>query len=221
MNMQSGDIRVLLSIIIGIKTRSKRKVFYPYLYIKSMDFSCVDECSKCCIQREYYPSVKFGKVGVLLLPEEKKLMESLAVKYGISITIFPRIGISYDDSKEPAAILAYQLMGRDPNGNTCPFLDTESKEKSPHGGYKCKIYPNRPIACKAYPVIDLSPISLDPKCEFCENCGTPSGNINSEIESLITIKRKTTTKAPFVWRFATNVGEIEDKSIMKSGWFLV
>ena len=31
-------------------------------------------------------------------------------------------------------------MGIEENGNTCPFLDTKSGEKSPHGGFPCKIY---------------------------------------------------------------------------------
>ena len=57
------------------------------------------------------------------MPDEKKQMESLAKKNGIKVTILPRIGISATESEEPQ-ILAYQMMGRDSNGNTCPFLDT-------------------------------------------------------------------------------------------------
>ena len=30
-------------------------------------FECVEECSQCCIEREYYPSKKFGKIGVFHL----------------------------------------------------------------------------------------------------------------------------------------------------------
>ncbi len=59
-----------------------------------MDFRCVEECSQCCEQREYYPSKRFGKIGVLILPEEKKQMESLAKENGLDVTIVPRIGIS-------------------------------------------------------------------------------------------------------------------------------
>ena len=43
-----------------------------------MEFRCVEECSQCCEEREYYPTKKFGKVGVLILPEEKNQIESLA-----------------------------------------------------------------------------------------------------------------------------------------------
>ena len=122
-----------------------------------MDFSCIENCSKCCIEREYYPSKKFGKIGVLILPDEKQKIESLAVKHGIEITILPRIGVSNQETDMPEQIIAYQLMGTESDGNTCPFLDTESNERSPHGGYKCKIYKDRPLACKAFPLIESHP----------------------------------------------------------------
>ncbi|MBT3580008.1 MAG: YkgJ family cysteine cluster protein, partial [Nitrosopumilus sp.] len=28
-----------------------------------MEFRCVDECSQCCVEREYYPTKQFGKIG--------------------------------------------------------------------------------------------------------------------------------------------------------------
>jgi len=186
-----------------------------------LDFSCVEECAKCCIEREYYPTIKFGKIGVLVMPDEKKQIESLAEKNGLNVTVLPRIGVSEVESKEPQTILAYQMMGRESNGNTCPFLDTKSNKRSPHGGYTCKIYENRPLACRAYPVIQSVPISLDPKCKFCENCGTPSGNVDSELESLIQIQKKMDTKARHIWRYATGIGESKDKDLIKTGWFLV
>jgi Fe-S-cluster containining protein len=193
----------------------------PFLLVISMDFSCVTECSKCCIDREYYPTIKFGKVGVLILPEEKKQMELLAEKNDIVMTILPRIGISEKASNGPDTILAYQMMGRDLNGNTCPFLETESSKRSPHGGFVCKIYNNRPLACRAYPVIESSPINLDLKCKFCESHGTPSGNVDSELESLLKIKETMETNAPYIWRYATGIGELQDKDLIENGWFLV
>ena len=186
-----------------------------------MDFSCIEDCSKCCIEREYYPTIKFGKVGVLILAEEKKRIELLAEKNGIKVTILPRIGISKKESDEPEKILAYQMMGKDLNGSTCPFLETESGKRSSHGGFKCKIYNDRPLACRAYPVIESSPITLDSKCKFCESCGTPTGNVDSELESLIQIKEKMGTDAPYIWRYATGVGELQDKDLIENGWFLV
>lgn len=186
-----------------------------------MDFSCIENCSKCCIEREYYPSKKFGKIGVLILPDEKQKIEFLAEKHGLRATILPRIGISRQETAKPEQVLAYQLMGREPNGNTCPFLDTESNERSPHGGYKCKIYKDRPLACKAFPLIESRPILLDQKCKFCETCKNPTGNLNSELEALAKIKSKMKTNAQYLWRYATGLGDKEDKDVIETGWFLV
>jgi len=186
-----------------------------------MDFSCVTECSKCCIDREYYPTIKFGKVGVLILSEEKEQVESLAEKNNIMLNILPRIGISEKTSGGPDKILAYQMMGKDLNGNTCPFLEIGSSKRSPHGGFTCKIYNNRPLACRAYPVIESSPIRLDSKCKFCEICKTPTGNVDSELESLIKIKERMETNATYIWRYATGIGESQDKDLIENGWSLV
>ncbi len=75
-----------------------------------MEFRCIDECSQCCIEREYYPSKKFGKIGVLILPDEKERIEKLSKLNGLKIKIVPRIGVSEDRNSEPTKILAYQLM---------------------------------------------------------------------------------------------------------------
>ncbi len=183
-----------------------------------MEFRCVDECSQCCVEREYYPSKRFGKIGVLILPEEKERIEKLADKNRIKIKILPRIGISEKLDSHPAKILAYQLMGSDENGNTCPFLDTNSGDKSPHGGFPCRIYNKRPLACTAYPLIESEPITLDQKCKFCKEHGNADKNLNSEIEALIKIKEKMIPDKEKIWRYATNVGETEDQEILESGW---
>ena len=185
-----------------------------------MEFRCIDECSQCCIEREYDPSKKFGKIGVLILPEEKERIEKLSKTNGLKIKIVPRIGISEDKNSGPTKILAYQLMGIEKNGNTCPFLDTDSGDKSPHGGFPCKIYKDRPLACMTYPLIEIDPITFDQKCKFCKEHGTADQNINSEMESLLKIKEKMNTNASFIWRFATKIGEQEDQEILESGWIL-
>ena len=184
-----------------------------------MEFKCIQDCSQCCIEREYYPSKKFGKIGVLILPEEKERMEHLAKINGLKISIVPRIGISKEKTS-PTKILAYQLMGIEKNGNMCPFLDTETASRSPHGGFLCKIYDKRPLACMTYPLIESKPITLDQKCKFCKEHGSAEQNLNSEIESLVKIKIKMTTNAPFIWRFATGIGEESDKDQIKTGWIL-
>ena len=33
------------------------------------------------------------------------------------------------------------------------------------------------LACRAYPVIESEPISLDEKCKFCKECGTAEENL--------------------------------------------
>ena len=185
-----------------------------------MEFRCVDECSQCCIEREYYPSKKFGKIGVLLLPEEKARIENLGRQNGIKIKILPRIGISSNEKNKPTKILAYQMMGLEKNGNTCPFLDTESGVKSPHGGFPCKIYKDRPLACMTYPLIESEPITLDEKCKFCKEYNNADSNLNSEIESLAKIKKKMNPDNVRIWRFATGIGEEKDLEELESGWIL-
>ncbi len=185
-----------------------------------MEFRCIQDCSQCCIEREYYPGKKFGKIGVLIMPEEKEKIEQLAKSNDLNILILPRIGISEEKDSESIKILAYQMMGIEKNGNTCPFLDVETGKKSPHGGFPCKIYEDRPLACRTYPLIDVDPITLDQKCKFCKEHKTADRNLNSEIESLLKIKTKMNTDARFVWRYATGIGEEEDKSQIKMGWIL-
>lgn len=185
-----------------------------------MEFRCIQDCSQCCIEREYYPSKKFGKIGVLIMPEEKEKIEQLAKRLNLTIVILPRIGITEEKDSASIKILAYQMMGIEKNGNTCSFLDIKSGKKSPHGGFPCKIYEDRPLACKTYPLIDINPISLDQKCKFCKEHGTADSNLNSEIESLLKIKIKMNTDAPFIWRYATGIGEEEDKPQIKTGWIL-
>ena len=184
-----------------------------------VEFKCVPDCAQCCIEREYYPSKKFGKIGVLILPKEKEKMEKLAKEHGMSINILPRIGVS-ENKNEPTTIIAYQMMGIDRNGNTCPFLDTKTENKSPHGGYPCKIYQDRPFACMAYPLIQINPITLDEKCKFCKECGTAEKNLQSESESLVKIVSEMNTEMPVVWRYATGIGDEIDLKKIKRGWFL-
>ena len=185
-----------------------------------MEFRCIPDCSQCCVEREYYPTKKFGKIGVLILPEEKERIQHLAKINKLKITILPRIGISEENKSTPTKILAYQLMGIEQNGDTCPFLDTETATRSPHGGFPCKIYSKRPLACMTYPLIESNPITLDKKCKFCKEHSSADENLNSEIESLLKIKTKMTTHAPCIWRFATGVGEESDKNQIETGWIL-
>jgi Fe-S-cluster containining protein len=168
-------------------------------------FACIEGCSECCIKRQYYPSEVFGKIGVLLLPEEREYIEGLASQLGLSIKIMPRLALGEQHEK----IIAYQLMGSDENGDLCPFLDL-SKD-SPHGGSVCRIYAQRPLACKAYPVIDAceGEALLDAHCKFCSvnKTSASTAGLQAELEALAKIKSLVRCHdEETVWRYATGTG---------------
>lgn len=184
-------------------------------------FSCVQGCSDCCIYRDYYPSVRYGKIGVLVLPDEKPVLESLARERNIKVKILPRLAIGTDS---PDTIIAYQMMGKKDDGDLCPFLDVESTARSPHGGFRCGIYDKRPLACRAYPVIDSTGTArLDEHCQFCKQFSTTRANtagLEDEIVALSRIKEEVKEDgATRIWRYATASGKIEDRNKMApEGW---
>jgi Fe-S-cluster containining protein len=177
----------------------------------------VQGCSDCCIYREHYPSVEYGKIGVLLLPEEKEAIEKLAKKLKIKVKIIPRLAVG---KEFPETIIAYQMMGKNPDGDLCPFLDTESDERSHHGGLSCRIYSERPLACRAYPVIDAGRVAtLDGHCQFCKKFSTKAASegLQHEIEALAKIKESVTAGKKQVWRYATATGRPGD-ILLPEGW---
>lgn len=180
-------------------------------------FSCVQGCSDCCIYREHYPSVEYGKIGVLLLPEEKDAIEKLARKLKVRIKILPRLAVGREF---PEKVIAYQMMGRNADGDLCPFLDVKGP-KSPHGGHACRIYSERPLACRAYPVIDSGrAATLDGHCQFCKKFSTTkaaNAGLEQEIEALSRIKASVTAGRDKVWRYATATGNPGDV-MLHEGW---
>ena len=198
-------------------------------------FSCIDECSDCCIYREYYPSIEYGKIGVLLLPNEKQRIETYAKELGLEITILPRVGIGRKKNKnEPETIIAYQLMGKNSEGEVCPFLEMEGAIRSPHGGFKCKIYNKKPVACSAYPVNieDKETVTLDRKCKFCrvnnkdekraDGVAIQKSSLRKEIIALRKIQNSTQADTSVeIWRYATGIGEKQkQKQFYPRGWVL-
>jgi uncharacterized protein len=191
-------------------------------------FSCVNDCSDCCIYRDYYPSIGYGKIGVLILPEEKSRIEELAWKMGIDVKIIPRLGLGKNGKGNgPKKIIAYQMLGKNSDGNLCPFLGIESSQRSPHGGFKCRIYKQRPFACSAYPVIDnenSKSVLLDRKCLFCRkfSMNADKDGLQREIEALTKIKAEMyVDKKTEVWRYATAIGDKKDKTkFLPEGWVL-
>src|SRR5918996_4024738 len=187
-------------------------------------FSCVQGCSDCCIYREYYPSFEYGKIGVLVLPEEKAAIERLAKNNGIRVRIIPRLAVG---KSSPDRIIAYQMMGKNEDGNLCPFLDIESNERSAHGGFKCKIYSDKPLACRAYPLIDIEnkTARFDPHCQFCKKLSTTKASnegLQREIEALAKIKATVTADSDSdhvsIWRYATATGSSNE--MLPEGWVL-
>jgi uncharacterized protein len=193
------------------------------------NFKCVEGCSDCCINREYFPSKEFGKIGVLLLPKEKKKIEHLAEAKKVDVKILPRIGVGLSDNrKSPESILVYQLMGRERDGNICPFLDTDGSEKSPHGGARCTIYDERPAACRAYPLVSIDPTisTLDSKCSYCISTNgnkVCNSGLSNEIKALNEIINSTSAdEGTHLWRYATNVGNPRDgKLLLPEGWIKI
>ena len=192
------------------------------------EFKCIDGCSDCCNYREYYPSIKYGKIGAILLPEEKMRIEALAKSMNVKINILPRLGTGKSTSGlGPNRIIAYQIMGKQLDGNLCPFLSVDSSEKSPNQAFKCNIYKERPLACRAYPVIEEYGVTttLDNKCQFCTiNRSTLAGanGLENEILSLVKIKSKMkVAQKTEIWRYATAIGEPQHKQkLLPEGWVL-
>jgi Fe-S-cluster containining protein len=164
----------------------------------------------------------------LILPEEKEKIEALAAKANKRVRIIPRLGFGKNaDGTGPKKIAAYQMMGEDPDGNLCSFLKIEESQRSPHGGFACKIYVERPLACRAYPVISESNNSaeLDTKCTFCHefSCSSSKKNgLQSEIEALAKIKAGFyVDQKTEIWRYATNTGDQEKRAqFLQEGWVL-
>ena len=191
------------------------------------EFHCIVDCSDCCINRQYYPSIDYGKIGVLLLPHEKKQIENLAEARKINITVLPRLGIGTNkNSSGPSQVIAYQLMGTNTDGNYCPFLDIKSKNRSPHGGFNCAIYDERPLACQAYPALSENnmDVELDCNCKFsCQYSNHVKKNLlESELIALSTISNNFDRfTQQTIWRYATNIGEESvTKFLLPRGWYL-
>ena len=187
-------------------------------------FGCISGCSDCCNYREYYPTKQFGKIGVLLLPEEVALIQEQANLNGLDVRILPRIAVG---KKSPEKIIAYQMMGKNKDGDLCPFLDTESNKRSPHGGYTCKIYEKRPLACRAYPLLEIGKsAALDGHCRFCVDHKTTSASaqtLRTEAAALQNIRNQMQVmdESLRIWRYATATGSSEYvEEMFPEGWII-
>jgi uncharacterized protein len=144
------------------------------------------------------------------------------------------LGIGTNRSKNgPKTIIAYQLMGKNSDGNLCPFLDTDSSKRSPHGGFQCRIYNKKPVACTAYPVNeeDKKTVTLDGKCKFCQvnrnedmtmSTKAYKYDLGREVQALRKIQGSVHVDERIdIWRYATGIGEREKQSeFYPQGWVL-
>ena len=188
------------------------------------EFHCIEDCSDCCIERQYFPSIEYGKIGIFLLPHEKLKMETLAAKMHLKIDILPRIGIGEFKSSGPSKVIGFQLMGYD-KGNYCPFLDIKSQKRAIHGGFLCTIYESRPLACIAYPAIQFNKnkVELDCHCRFACYDSRYAGKkyLSNEILALKTIQKSTQISNDLkIWRYATQIGEEKYRNVfLRRGWY--
>jgi len=89
------------------------------------------------------------KTGVMLFPEETRILKRLAKKYGVEVEIVPQVGygIKGKSRPRPEIIGLYQMVNE-----SCPFLETETN--------RCRIYKLRPTSCRAYPLALIGSIML-------------------------------------------------------------
>jgi Fe-S-cluster containining protein len=83
------------------------------------------------------------------------------------------------------------------------------------------VYSQRPLACRAYPVIDTGKSAmLDGNCQFCKMFSTTKADkhgLDKEIEALAKIKSGVTAGNDKVWRYATATGKA-GIAMLPEGW---
>jgi Fe-S-cluster containining protein len=100
-----------------------------------LEFHCL-RCGTCC--RNLFNDKAGLKKGVTLTKSEKNLFPEKMVS--------PHMAVGME---KPDTIILYQL-----NVNDCPFIDQSNK---------CLIYPNRPLMCQAFPIVNFT---YSGKCKF-------------------------------------------------------
>ncbi|HVP23314.1 MAG TPA: YkgJ family cysteine cluster protein, partial [Conexivisphaerales archaeon] len=166
---------------------------------KALPFRCVDGCSVCCVIRDY-PRIyavrdlssgrtvvidprSLGKEGMVELeawemPKIAKLARKLRNRVDekgnrISYRFLPAWGLGPKGAKGPDSVISYWLMGRDEDGEICPFLSTEAENsRTANGTLRCLIYEERPLQCRAYPVhaVSIDKITGEKMVELDQGC---------------------------------------------------
>lgn len=148
-----------------------------------LQFRCIQGCNDCCMWRGYQRISGFnagmetkdemvtydktlGKEGVVEieaweLPKVIKLIRKMRNRVDengrpIDYKILPARGVSAKGKEAPEIIISYWLMGRDENGDICPFLSTTTEnQRTVDGALRCLIYEDRPLRCRAYPLREV------------------------------------------------------------------
>lgn len=115
------------------------------------DFQCL-RCGKCCIK--LLKESQGTRKGLPLFPKERKIFPNDSIK--------PHIGIGRKPTDSKFKIISYQMIE-----NICPHLENN----------ECKIYDDRPIACRAFPLFphiiigEGVTMKIDPACTSLKKLG--------------------------------------------------
>lgn len=146
------------------------------LNLTDMKFTC-KKCANCCTfpkssekeikitnTKSNKPSINlspFNLKGLVLFPWEKEKLFSLSKKMGIEVKILPDNG--FFNQKEKIIAIYFYLLNIE---GECPFLNRSKT---------CRIYKNRPIICRAYPIVSAGNLKFTfPMFGNCPNIINPS-----------------------------------------------
>lgn len=163
-------------------------------------FSCL-RCGSCC--RSLRTREHDYTLGLFLFPKEVEMLNQLGSARSLKLKIFPQQGTTTKKATlvdKPNKIFSYQL-----EDSTCPFLNEETNG--------CSIYDERPVACRAFPILTPSPLGFIPDCTWVKsNIPTfsssfpmsPDRNLDDEIRSasrIVNWNRKWCKTAKRFWTF--------------------
>jgi len=137
-------------------------------------FKCL-RCGRCC--KNLLKNVGGILLGLGLMPQERKFFPTELVSPQAGI------GLAENDPTKPKHVLTYQL-----NVKYCPHLSENG----------CKIYENRPLSCRGFPLISMgnygTTIAEPSDCLFVERVEAKIGSLNALLP--LTPKR---FRAPSEW----------------------
>lgn len=136
---------------------------------ESQVFVCT-QCGECCHIREqknitkeqessYYSYMyksfgivyfaRLSEITINVWPEEKDILERVAEKKGINISLKPKRG--FYNKKDNAFVIIDYFIDHD----VCPFFNEGKKQ--------CGVYEHRPLICRSYPLLTTKTLG---KCKY-------------------------------------------------------